>query len=459
MLSQEPAARNSRKRGHADETPSLEPRELQPAICQRREQTPPAFWNKLSHVPLCRRALREFDRRTTRTTPTKRPDRVQLTADLTKRLKRFARRGGPDCQDIIAYPERHESSNQASKMPTTLSSKDAAFKQCIIDNKILPPDYEEVEYSGIEQHRNRMERRRSSLSPSRYPREKFVEFKRANAAATSEADVMKNVIPKIAKSVHNSISQRSFSKLASMTNEETKLPKPDLYEGSRPVELKRVVRDKLSQYIIPSARQDEMLLPNHFTEVKGPDGNPSEMILQATYDAAHGTRGMHEILSYGKDEQQYDAIARCFASTYHSALGSLNIYASHVTAPTEPEGDPTYRTTLLNGYNMVANYDMHRAGLAAYRNVQDLAKEQRDKAIAYVKNVIPSNVLDTIEELPSASTATSASAISSTTASVQTGSDQFSNKPSLSSSPPVKRSSQPEEASSSFPKRRRRESM
>ena len=199
-----------------------------------------------------------------------------------------------------------------------------------------------------------------------------------------------------------------------------------------------------------------MLLPHHFTETKGLDGNSSEMILQATYDATYGTRVMHEIVSSEKDEQQYDGIARCFASTYHSALGSLNARGSYVAAPAEPDGDNMYRSSLLNGYNLVAKYDLHGAGFAAYRSTQDLAKEERDKAVADAKTVIPDNVLDTIEELPCASIANSTNVILSTATPVQTNPNTSSNEPSLRSTSPVTRSSQCKEAPSSFPQRLRR---
>jgi hypothetical protein len=67
---------------------------------QSRNRTPPEFWESLSQVPLCRRALREFNRRTVRRTIPKPPVRSALKGDLVKQLKRFARHGGPDLRDI-----------------------------------------------------------------------------------------------------------------------------------------------------------------------------------------------------------------------------------------------------------------------------------------------------------------------------------------------------------------------
>jgi hypothetical protein len=62
--------------------------------------TPPEFWDKLSRVPLCLRALREFNRRAVQTiAPKPRPER-EVKDSLVKQLKRFALRGGPDLRNI-----------------------------------------------------------------------------------------------------------------------------------------------------------------------------------------------------------------------------------------------------------------------------------------------------------------------------------------------------------------------
>jgi hypothetical protein len=77
-----------------------------PVKCQKksrrsRSQTPPEFWNSLSRVPLCRRALRELNRRLVQPTIPKPPIPLVLNSNLSQQqLKRFARYGGPDLQDI-----------------------------------------------------------------------------------------------------------------------------------------------------------------------------------------------------------------------------------------------------------------------------------------------------------------------------------------------------------------------
>jgi len=74
---------------------------------QSRSRTPPEFWDNLSRIPLCRRALREFNRRRARSPVPQPPVLSDINGHLVKQLKRFARRGGPDLRDIRgvgAYP-------------------------------------------------------------------------------------------------------------------------------------------------------------------------------------------------------------------------------------------------------------------------------------------------------------------------------------------------------------------
>ena len=57
-------------------------------------------------MPVCRRALREFNRRAVQPiAPQPRPER-DIEGSLVQQLKRFARRGGPDLRGIrgVSFP-------------------------------------------------------------------------------------------------------------------------------------------------------------------------------------------------------------------------------------------------------------------------------------------------------------------------------------------------------------------
>ena len=92
-----------RKRKQKTEAPDPHPQlsaKPQKKSRRSRNRTPPEFWDNLSQVPLCRRALREFNRRAVRPTIPKPRGRSVLKGDLVEQLKRFARHGGPDLHDI-----------------------------------------------------------------------------------------------------------------------------------------------------------------------------------------------------------------------------------------------------------------------------------------------------------------------------------------------------------------------
>src|SRR5205814_5665095 len=108
------------------------------------------------------------------------------------------------------------------------------------------------------------------------------------------------------------------------------------------------VRKKLGKYILPSADISEPMLPNFFTEVKGPGGTTAVARRQACYDGALGARAMHEIQSYAKREPTYDGNAYTITSTYHD--GTLKMFTTHITPPTAPGGKPEYHMTQLGAW-------------------------------------------------------------------------------------------------------------
>ena len=64
-----------------------------------------------------------------------------------------------------------------------------------------------------------------------------------------------------------------FTNLEPLTDGTLVDAEPDFYDGARPEEIDKRVRDELGSYIIPSTHQHAPCLPNLFVEGKGPDGS------------------------------------------------------------------------------------------------------------------------------------------------------------------------------------------
>lgn len=285
-----------------------------------------------------------------------------------------------------ARSKRSSALNSNTK-PTTFSSKDAAFEQELIDNGAYPPGYDDIEPGDLEEVSERLGQPRASLSPSKFSREDFLQFRRTNDEATTEAEVMSQVFPMIiGKSNIPSGYNQVFNNLKPL-GDHISNAQPDYFNGSRPAEIRLRVRDDLEEYIIPSSQRHRHALPNFFTEAKGPDGKASEAKRQITQDLAVGARGMLMMQSYGLDEPVFDNKAHTFGSTYHSGTGTLQLYAMHPTKPEDAGGMPEYHTTKVNGYDLTGNFNTHRQGIAAYRNLRDMAKEKRDEFIARANEI------------------------------------------------------------------------
>ncbi|KAH7309914.1 hypothetical protein B0I35DRAFT_453500 [Stachybotrys elegans] len=277
-------------------------------------------------------------------------------------------------------------------------------------NDVLPPEEirnyeypngdELPEPENIDDIKRVLEQPRKSLSPSRFSKEEFKKFKRADAHATKESRVVATVIPIIegdAGDPRGVASDVAFSNLDHLTDGSLVCAKPDLYYGARPEQWKKEVREALSNFIVPSTQDDLLIAPNNFLEVKGPDGSLSVATRQATYNAALGSRALHALQSYGM-EQIHDNKAYTLTWTYHG--GHLKAYASHPIPPSTPGMQSGYAMTQVNSWSLTGNVDIFRQGAAAYRNGRDWAKLQRDQAIAQANKIapMPTATTDTSED-------------------------------------------------------------
>ena len=266
------------------------------------------------------------------------------------------------------------------------SAYDPAFEQHLIDHGVFPDGYGGVrnvqEPHNWEEVQARLAKPRASLSPSRFTREVFLDFREKNQDALTEGKVMSKVFPIIAGTADiPSQENLPFGNLRNLTDGSITKAQPDFYDGSQPADLKECIREELGQYIVPSTSTAAPCVPNFFTEGKGPNGNAAVCKRQALYDGALGVRGMHELQSYVDPETSYDDSACTIISTYHGGSGALKLYTTHRTRSNNPNRDYEFRMTQLRGWDMTDNPDTFRQGASALRNARDWAKEKREELI------------------------------------------------------------------------------
>jgi len=274
------------------------------------------------------------------------------------------------------------------------SAYDPEFEQHLIDHGVYPEGYGGVrnlqEPHNWEEINARLALPRASLSPSRFNREAFLDFKEKNQEALTEATVMSKVFPIIAGTADiPSQENLLFGNLKHLTDGSITKAKPDCYDGSRPADLNKQIREELGPYIVPSTNTAAPCLPNFFTEGKGPNGNTAVCKRQALYDGALGARGIHELRLYVDPETAYDNNAYTITSTYHGGSGDLTIYSTHPTPSNDPQNPTEYRMTQLNGWKMTGNPEAFRQGGSALKNARDWAKEKREELMIAANGKVP----------------------------------------------------------------------
>lgn len=281
-----------------------------------------------------------------------------------------------------------------STKATTISSKarrssayDDDFEQHLIDYDVYPEGYEYTndrqtpEPGNMDEARLELLAARASLSPSHFPESAFRDFKRKNNTK-SEGTVMRNVIPIITGNASiPTEGNLPFTNFKSLTEGLTVNAVPDFFDGAPSGDVDKSVREDLSQMIVPTKHADVPVAPNFFLEAKAPRGGADVVRRQACYDGAYGARAMHSLQSYGEEEPVYNGNAYTYSSTYHAGTGTLQLYAHHATAPTDPEGRPEYHMSQIDAYALTGSRKGFVEGATAFRNARDLARRHRDEFI------------------------------------------------------------------------------
>ena len=282
---------------------------------------------------------------------------------------------------------RTERESDISSKTRRTSAYDPAFKQHLIDHGVYPEGYGGLrnvqEPDNWEEIHARLAVPRASLSPSRFSREEFWNFKEKNRNALTEETLMSNAFPIISGTAKIPSQQNLlFGNLKDLTDGSITKAKPDFYDGTLPAELHKQIRADLGPYIVPSTNTSAPCVPNFFTEGKGSDGNPAVCERQALYDGALGARGVHRLRSYVHGETPHDNNAYTITSTYHGGTGDLSIYSMHPTSSKDSQHPIEYHMTQLRGWKMTDTPETFRQGASALRNAREWAQEKRKELIA-----------------------------------------------------------------------------
>ena len=234
--------------------------------------------------------------------------------------------------------------------------------------------------NNLKEIRSQLAQDRSSLSPPRFSEGEFEDFLEKNDTVIFETNVTSTILPiMIGNTTIPSKQNILFTNLEPIVDGLTTKAKPDLYDGTRPEDIDKSVRDELGTIILPSKRSLVPALPNFLMEVKAPMGSVAVGTRQVCYDGAIGARAMHSLQNYRRDEPIYDGNAYTISCIYQD--GHLKIYAHHPKEPTMPGERPGYYMTQVNAYAMTNDRDTCAEGLKAFRNAREWTKKQRDKFI------------------------------------------------------------------------------
>ncbi|KAF5192400.1 Ef-hand [Thalictrum thalictroides] len=215
---------------------------------------------------------------------------------------------------------------------------------------------------------------------SEFPAGDFERFEIATFDATNEAATMNEVIPYIEGKKEDGSKEKSdllFVNTKSLVNGVSKL-KPDKVWGALDQDLNTMVNEELSDLILPHGMYN-IISPNFFLEVKGPDGTPAVAESQALHGGAMGERGQVALRLWKVDNPTLDKVAHTFAVTY--VYGHLSLFSVHSEPSQRGAGEFDYHMYKLNSYAITGDADQYRVGVTAYRNLYDYAKEIRDESI------------------------------------------------------------------------------
>ena len=295
----------------------------------------------------------------------------------------------------------HESESQTFSSDTTSSGmttsstrsgpRNPRFEQKLVDGGVYndcstyPGDRTQPQPANWDYLLELIERPRLPQSPSPLTEETFRKFKAKDKKVTNETDVIGSLYPIISgeneEGPHSPKSQ-AFNNFDPLLDDDTiKAATTDIYYGSHTSNVDKKIRDQLDGLIVPCTNDTFPIIPNFSIEAKGPDGKHKVALLQACYAGAVGVRAMHALRTYALGEEIFDDKAYAVTAILTGSSSILELYASHITRPTRPDGRPEYHMNKLGSYSLTHRSRVLNEGITAFRNLRDWAKEQRDELV------------------------------------------------------------------------------
>ncbi|ODA79947.1 hypothetical protein RJ55_05544 [Drechmeria coniospora] len=349
----------------------------------------------------------------------------QCYSPCSRELKRFAAHGGPDLSDLRGVWALDESfscdanfwqysmprAKTSSSIPSALGRRkpgaqlpekstektitsrrtgpyDLSFLQHLLDHGIYPDyhwhsdDQIAPDPENLDDIMHALRQRRASLSSSQFSDDKHKKFKRTNAQASRESQVVGKVMPVIEGKIEDTdffADKVPFTNLDALTDGTLVSASPDLYYGARPRQLHQRVREELSGLVVPSKQADLPAAPNFFVEIKGKNGSPAVAELQICYGMALGERGQAALLSYRQTSPADTNQAHTLGCTYSD--GTLKMYATYILQPSKSQTRPEYIIRQIDSWCLTRDPTCFREGATAYRNARDWARRKREHAI------------------------------------------------------------------------------
>lgn len=371
-----------------------------------------SLYDHISHIQLEQDALREFNKRNRRVPRPNPPSPgsqhlsiPQRRQEVSAELQRFARTGGPNLTDLRGYkwpaPDRitasqnsnsknkvmaqkrkadaegtEQSGSQQSRKTDATGVYDENFEKCLAERNVKRHSVDTPQPTNHANLLAIMEQNRQGPSDPETLASQWKKFLRAiePGPGATETDVQARAFTKILGDADYPSNMNKFCTTWAQLFPDIRLTqaKPDFFDGLQPGPEYRLLTQQLDSYVCPA--KNSPLMPNFFTEIKGPSGTEKVLNLQALYAGTLGARGVYQAQKVaGKDP--FDGNAYLFSGTFIST--SLRLYAHFVSQPTEEDGLLHYHMHLLHHYPLDNSAGGFLAGVNAFQNLRDHAAKVR----------------------------------------------------------------------------------